>query len=296
MTRLRYVLVIMVALAMVASIPNVTLAQYGPPAQGPTGQAGQQAPQPKGGVATVIGVDQPENCLRIRSGPGNSYDVIGCARMGEQLNITGVWTSNDWAQLADNAWVYGPQIQTDLSPPPAAFSQPESYAAVVNQYPIYSDTYDDAYLPDYGYQTYWYGGVPIILYDINVWRRHHPRWWHKGGDHAHKAWDRNRNFKGNVTTGPQRNFVPNRSNASSSNITRFNSGRYRWGSSQIRSGSSQVRSGRTFSTPNTIRMGNIGTRSFSSGRASGLSSTHFNAGTHFSSGAQFRGSSGERHR
>ena len=67
-----YVIPILIALAMAVNIPNIGLAQDTQPAQAPS-QTGVQAPQPKGGVATVIGVDQPDNCLRIRSGPGNQY-------------------------------------------------------------------------------------------------------------------------------------------------------------------------------------------------------------------------------
>ena len=159
-----YVLAILVALALVSNIPNMGLAQGAP--------AGAGIPQLRGGVATVVAVDQPENCLRIRSGPGSSYDVIGCAAVGQQLNLTGVWASNDWAQLADNGWVYGPQIQTDLRPPGTAFSEPDAYVAMEEGYPAY----DYGYLPDYGYSTYWYAGIPIIVYGANVWWRHHP-WW-----------------------------------------------------------------------------------------------------------------------
>jgi hypothetical protein len=260
--------VILIVFTMVTNIPNVNLAQNSQPAQLQTGQTGRQVPQPMGGVATVMGVDQPDNCLRIRSGPGNSYDIIGCAIMGQPLNITGVWTSNDWAQLADNGWVYGPQIQTDLRPPPAAYSQPQSYAVVEDVYPIYNDM---TYLPDYGYTTYWYGGVPIFLYSANVWFRHHPWWWYKGGRRDHRAWNRNPNFRNNVGTGTQRNFVRNRSNVSSLNVTPFNSTRFRSGTANtIRSGQTfsnpnSIRSLRSFSSANTIRMGNSGVRSFSRG-------------------------------
>jgi uncharacterized protein YgiM (DUF1202 family) len=83
MTKWIYVPVILIVLTMAANIPTVTLAQNSQPAQVQTGQTGRQVPQPQGGVATVVGVDQPDNCLRIRSGPGNSYDVIGCANMGD---------------------------------------------------------------------------------------------------------------------------------------------------------------------------------------------------------------------
>ncbi len=260
MTKWIYVPVILIVLTMAANIPNVTLAQNSQPAQVQTGQTGRQVPQPKGGVATVIGVDQPDNCLRIRSGPGNSYDILGCAIMGQELNITGIWMSNDWAQLADNAWVYGPQIQTDLRPPPAAYSQRQSYVPVDDEYLNY---YDEAFLPDYGYDTYWIGGVPIFLYNANVWFRHHPWWWHKGVLRDHRVWNRGANFRTNVGTGTQRNFVRNRSNVSSLNVTPFNSTRFRSG--QTFSNPNTIRSLRTFSSANTIRMGNSGVRSFSRG-------------------------------
>ncbi len=169
------IVALLAALALVMHIPNLSLAQ--------SSQSGQ-APQPVGGVATVIAVDQPDNCLRIRSGPGNSYDIIGCASLGQQLTITGVWTSNDWAQLAaDNGWVYGPQIQTDLRPPASAFSRSESYAVIEEEYPVYYGSYAESYLPDYGYSTYWYGGVPIYVYGINVWNKYHPWWWYKHRHH-----------------------------------------------------------------------------------------------------------------
>jgi hypothetical protein len=278
MTKRIYVPMILLVLTIVTYIPNVTLAQNGPPAQVQTDQTGRKVPRPQGGIATVIGVDQPDNCLRIRSGPGSSYDVIGCADMGQQLNITGVWTSNDWAQLANNGWVYGPQIQTDLRPPPLAYSQPQNYVVIEDQYPVYDDV---TYLPDYGYTTYWYGGVPIFLYSANVWFRHHPWWWHKGWRRDHSAWNRGSNFRAGVRTGTRRNFVPNRSILSSPNISRFNSTRFRSGSlNPIRTGRTfanpnAMRSLSTSSSPNTIRMRNSGVRSFSTG---GFNARTLNAG------------------
>ncbi len=186
------------------------------------------SPQPVGGVATVIGVDQPDNCLRIRSGPGNSYDVIGCANMGDQLNITGVWTSNDWAQLADNGWVYGPQLQTDLRPPADAFSNVPDYDVTT----VISPDYDDwAYLPDYGYSTYWYSGVPIFFYNIGCWNRFHPWWWRHGhqawwwqnGHHGRRNWDA-ASFNNFVRSGGSRNFVATNRNLTTnqSNISALN--------------------------------------------------------------------------
>lgn len=271
MTKWIYVPVILIVLTMAANVPSVTLAQYSQPAQVQTGQTGRQVPHPTGGVATVMGVDQPDNCLRIRGGPGNSYDIIGCANMGQQLNITGIWTSNDWAQLADNGWVYGPQIQTDLRPPNMAYSQRRSYVPVDDEYLNY---YDEAFLPDYGYDTYWLGGVPIFLYNANVWFRHHPWWWHKGVRRDHRAWNRNANFRTNVGTGTQRNFVRNRSNVSSLNVTPFNSTRLRSG--QTFSNPNTIRSLRTSSSPNTIRMRNSGVGSVNTGS---INTRRFNTGS-----------------
>jgi hypothetical protein len=305
MTKWIYVPVILIALTMVTNIPSVTLAQNFQPVQAQTGQTGRQVPQPKGGVATVIGVDQPDNCLRIRSGPGNSYDVIGCANMGEQLNITGVWTSNDWAQLADNAWVYGPQIETDLRPPRAAYSQIPSYVVTEEVTPDY---YNWSYLPDYGYDTYWYGGIPIFLYNIGIWSRFHPWWWHRGhhawwwqgGHHGKRPWNAAsfHNFararaRGGVVTnranissfngaGTRRSFTTNRSNVSSLNVTPFNSTRFRSGaanatrSGQTFSNPNAIRSLRTFSSPNTIRMRNSGVGSLNTGS---INTRNFNTGS-----------------
>lgn len=269
---------LVVALAFGISIPNAGFAQGG--------QTARQIPQPKGGVATVIGVDYPENCLRIRSGPGSSYDVIGCANMGDQLNITGVWTSNDWAQLANNGWVYGPQIQTDLRPPRAAYSRGVSY--LVSE--VVTPDYDDwVCLPDYGYDTYWCGEIPIFFYNIGVWYRFHPWWWHRGyqawwwqdGHHGRRAWDPTAfsdyvgrgarrgvvRHGGHVSSfsraGNRRNFTTNRFNISPSSVNRFSPNR-------LRLGSTNAARSRRFSNPNRFRSGSVNTfrsRTFSTSRA-----------------------------
>jgi len=197
----------LIALAMATLAPDLSIAQGEHPAQDRTRQRPQvsqatvkQTPQttrpltptPVGGSATVVGVDQPEKCLRIRSGPGKSYEIIGCAKEGDKLNITGVWTSNNWAQLSSKGWVYGPQISTDARPPKEAYSQPGEYLSVKGLYP----EYDAGYLPDYGYATYRRGSAPIILYDIDVWRKYHPWWWSKD-----KVWDPNKKDWVNTPTG-----------------------------------------------------------------------------------------------
>ena len=200
-----YIPIGLIALATLALSPDTCLAQSEQPAQARTQLSPQdsqaavkgtpqpghpQTPAPGGGSATVVGVDEPEKCLRIRSGPGKSYEVIGCAKAGDQLNITGVWTSNNWAQLANKGWVYGPQIKADSRPPKEAYSQPGKFLSVKGLYP----EYDPGYLPDYGYATYRRGSAPIIFYDIDVWRKYHPWWWRKN-----QVWDPNKKDWVNVT-------------------------------------------------------------------------------------------------
>ena len=278
-------IIVAMLVALAIGVPGVSFAQSGQSDRAPayqnyvagpaaqvanpdqTGQTGRPIPQPKGGIATVIGVDQPENCLRIRSGPGSEYDIVGCAALGQQLNITGVWTSNDWAQLADNGWVYGPQIQTDLRPPATVYSQAETYVYVGEDYPVVS--YLESYLPDYGYETYWYGGIPLFLYNVGVWHKYHP-WWlrkHWNWNRHHNVWNRGPAFRQDLRAGTRgavtpRNFVRNPSRFRSSGVTQFNANRVRPGSLNA------IGSARTFSNPNTFRARtfsspNIGTRSFS---------------------------------
>jgi uncharacterized protein YraI len=278
-----YTIAILVALAVVAFIPGLSSAQDNQPTQLQSSPENPPLPQLKGGVGTVVRVDEPDNCLRIRSGPGSSYDVIGCAPIGAQLNLTGAWTSNEWAQLAGKGWVYGPQIQTDLRPPQTVFSSPETYVAIEEGYPAY----DVGYLPNYGYSTYWYAGIPIVVYAANIWWRHHP-WWSKNWVHSHKAWNWSRNFQNNrrvvtptargftprtVVTPAARGFTPttrgftptsrgfNAANAANVSRNVVTPNRSSAGVNAVRSQAmGAARSARTYSAPASYR-GNVGVRS-----------------------------------
>ncbi len=324
MIKSKYVLVIFVVLGLIVNIPMMSLAQNGPPALNqaqPQQPAGQAPPQLKGGVATVVGVDQPENCLRVRSGPGSSYDVIGCVAMGTQVNVTGVWTSNNWAQLTDNGWVYGPQIATDLRPPQPTLSQSAGYTDEF--FPIEDYAVDWDYLPDYGYATYWYGGIPIICYNVGVWWRYHPWWWwnkrHLHDPNRHWVWNKatginrnlvtnpnfNRTFRTNrnfVTNQPNlnRNFVRNQSNLNRNFVTnqsnlnrafrtnRLNTNNFNLNRSYVGS-LNRSNTVRTYSIPRSTTMRNFAIRSPSAG-------IHINSVPHFSGGGMNFSRGGGRHR
>ena len=119
-----------------------------------------------------------------------------------------------------------------------------------------------------GMTRYWYSGIPIFFYNIGVWYRFHPWWWHHGhqawwwrdGHHGRRPWNATA-FNNFVRSGTNRNFVTrsvtNRSNLS--NVNRFNANRFP-------SGSTNTFRSRTLSTPNTFRSGSVNTfrsRSFS---------------------------------
>lgn len=144
------------------------------------------------GIAVVTKVDRPDNCLRIRNGPGSSYDIVGCARLGDQLELTGVWTSNNWAQLTGDGWVFGDQIETDLKPPLRVSGK----YSVPKEPVVYGENIDT--YPEYGYSTYVYDGVPLYVYDARIWHRYYPwRWWNAWWrkHHDHDWWERNHNHK-----------------------------------------------------------------------------------------------------
>ncbi len=74
--------------------------------------------------ALVIGVDNPEQCLRVRNGPGTNYEKIGCLPKGGKLKLTGT-VQKEWVQIVEPmaGWVTAQQIQAPgLFPAKAATS------------------------------------------------------------------------------------------------------------------------------------------------------------------------------
>jgi uncharacterized protein len=72
--------------------------------------------------ASVIDVDNPEQCLRVRGGPGTDREKVGCLPRGAKIKLTGT-VQNGWAQIVSPmaGWVTARQIQAPgLFPPKAA--------------------------------------------------------------------------------------------------------------------------------------------------------------------------------
>jgi len=97
---------------------------------------------------TVTKVSQPDLCLPLKKGPGDSHEKIGCAQIGETLKFSGVATSDKWLQLADhNGWVTVSDVGLDawtaaagtgqkmasLKPEPAARGKTAEKPAVARQ-------------------------------------------------------------------------------------------------------------------------------------------------------------------
>lgn len=134
--------------------------------------------EPQSGPATVARVDQPENCLKVRDGPGSQFEVVGCLAKGDTLTLTGYWTKDNWAQVSApiEGWVYAGQITTNLAPSYQPRAVPVRRASGVS-YPVYyegpiiedDDVYD--YYYDYAYPvlSYAYGGYPWYWW----WNRYH---------------------------------------------------------------------------------------------------------------------------
>lgn len=120
---------------------------------------------PVRGTAVVIGVDQPDDCLRVRSGPSSGYAVVGCVAPGQKLRLTGLWSENNWAQIDRPAmgWVYAPQISTSLvafrSPPIVYPSGPTVYVQ-----PPEISVYGPGFSYVYPRRGYYYGPYRHHLY------------------------------------------------------------------------------------------------------------------------------------
>lgn len=80
-------------------------------------QASRSAQQDQTTHGTVTGVDRPDGCLRIRAEATSSSDIIGCAKMGEKLQLSGRFSSDGrWAKLANEGWVFSNQIDAPNKP------------------------------------------------------------------------------------------------------------------------------------------------------------------------------------
>jgi hypothetical protein len=101
---------------------------------------------------TVIGIDQPDGCLRICQNASSSSKIIGCAKMAEKLQLSGNYSSDGrWAELTDKSWVYAAQIDAPNKPKVQRQTcrSYESYDTE-DSYPMASDTVV-VYGSPYGY-------------------------------------------------------------------------------------------------------------------------------------------------
>ncbi len=177
----------------------------------PNGWVNMANLHPKGGEAAVAAVDAPDQCLVIRKGPDSSYEKAGCATLGEKLQLSGVWSINNFARLESGGWVDGTKISTDLMTcdmPPVADAEPEEAAPAPQPYTEYVPPTDgSAYTcaPSYDFGTYgvpsyfgpygafgfypgWFPGVSVIVGP--GFRRYYGYWPHR---HWRNNWaNRNR--------------------------------------------------------------------------------------------------------
>jgi len=133
-----FALMLAVSVAPVTAASSVDQPAMSRPTQGSTGEmkAGETAPDKKGGEAVVSGVDRPENCLRVRSEASTSGEIIACAKEGDKLHLTGVFSDDGrWAQLDKGGWVFVRQIKSDLKAPRTAAGDWERPAGAAGSQP-----------------------------------------------------------------------------------------------------------------------------------------------------------------
>jgi uncharacterized protein YraI len=127
-------------------------------------------------TAWVVSVDRPENCLRVRGGPGTSYPIVGCVNWGQKLRLTGLWSGGKWTQIDRPAqgWLTASQITTSAvayedapDVPPRAVTYVEQTRVVptyVYSDPVYVRPYRyPRYQRGYGYRPYNYGGPGVSV-------------------------------------------------------------------------------------------------------------------------------------
>jgi hypothetical protein len=75
----------------------------------------------------VTKVDNAELCLPIRAGPAASQQKVGCAQIGEGVNLTGIMTADNWLQLTDRrGWVDASSVQLPIEAPQAVGTKTET--------------------------------------------------------------------------------------------------------------------------------------------------------------------------
>jgi hypothetical protein len=76
--------------------------------------------KPRAIEGMVTKVDNTELCLPIRAGPAALQQKVGCAQIGEGLNLTGIMTADNWLQLTDRrGWVDASSVQLPMDAPQA---------------------------------------------------------------------------------------------------------------------------------------------------------------------------------
>jgi hypothetical protein len=142
--------------------------------------AGPALAQTNYSSAKVMGVDNPDGCLRIRSGPGSTYSIVGCSSLGDTVRLTGKY-SQEWAEIDRPiaGWVYGPQVG---QLPPRTYAN--TYAPTIEE--NYVTGPPTVYAPSYGYYSY---GYPRYWGNYGYRRGYRPYYGHSfysghGGPHV----------------------------------------------------------------------------------------------------------------
>jgi hypothetical protein len=143
-------------------------------------------------LGTVTRIDKPDGCLRIRAEATSSSDIVGCAKMGEKLQLSGKFSSDGrWAQLADKGWVFSSQIDAPNKPQVRSQARRSTDSGMYYSEPSDSSIWQEPagtsyyYGPDYDYSVPYYGRGPGIGFSWGGRGRHGGHGWQGGGHSRH---------------------------------------------------------------------------------------------------------------
>jgi ankyrin repeat protein len=78
------------------------------------------------GEGVVQSVERRAKCLKVANGPSNSHEQVGCLKVGEKVEFTGIWAKNNWARIAQpvEGWVDTSKLKVEGPAPKKEVIQP----------------------------------------------------------------------------------------------------------------------------------------------------------------------------
>lgn len=120
--------------------------------------------------AATIAPQQTAQVLRganLRSGPGTTYAIVGAAKAGQQVIITGKNAKGDWYQLKDGKWIAGSLVKIGAGAV-ASVGTPTKQPTPTKQAPVATPA-PTAAMPIAGSFPYTFTGTGDSIVDVSAY-------------------------------------------------------------------------------------------------------------------------------